>query len=152
MTNFLAKAIFVFKNFHFSKFKFSFQENERQNYTFQWIWILQERLWVQWMFKNSPAAFFNFQQLQYLMKLNYNQLFLDNKVKIQQQRLDLFIRVYFTKSIRLKGCLRRVWIGNLGHVCQTLYGPETWFGSQTLGCGEVLMFATMIRVSKDWHS
>ena len=26
---------------------------------------------------------------------------------------------------------------------------KPWFWSQTLGCGEVLMFATMIRVSKD---
>ena len=49
-----------------------------KNDTFQWIWILQERLWVQWMCKNSPAAFFNFQQQRYSMKLNYNHPFLVN--------------------------------------------------------------------------
>ena len=39
--------------------------------------------------------------------------------------------------------LRRVWIENLGCV---------WSKSPGLGCGEVLMFATMIRVSKNWDS
>ena len=90
---FLAKVTLVFKNFHFSKFKFRFQENEPQNYTFQWIWILQEHRWVQWMYKNSPAAFFNFQQQQYLMKSNYSHQFLANQAQIQQQRFVLFFTI-----------------------------------------------------------
>ena len=88
---FSSKNYFCFRKFSFWKLKFYFQENERKNYTFQWIWILQERRWVQWMYKSSPAAFFNFQQQQYLMKSNYSHQFLANQAQIQQPR---FVNIF----------------------------------------------------------